>query len=79
MLIAGSLIVCVHCRANSRIGVPHGHYDCSAEDHANNPSDCVCVAGFIHPWVVGGYWALPLQYIQNAIAENEFTGGNATS
>ncbi|KAA6418150.1 MAG: ATP-binding cassette transporter [Trebouxia sp. A1-2] len=30
---------------------------------------------FIHPWVIGGYWALPLQYIQNAIAINELTGG----
>ena len=25
--------------------------------------------------MIGGYWALPLQYIQNAIAINEFTGG----
>ncbi|KAL3156297.1 hypothetical protein ABBQ32_012567 [Trebouxia sp. C0010 RCD-2024] len=28
----------------------------------------------IHPWVVGGYWALPMQYIQNGLAINEFTG-----
>ena len=35
----------------------------------------ILVAGFIHPWVIGGYWALPLQYIQNGIAINEFTGG----
>ena len=35
----------------------------------------VLAAGFIHPWVIGGYWALPLQYIQNGIAINEFTGG----
>ncbi len=32
-------------------------------------------AGFIHPWVIGGYWTLPLQYIQNGIAINELTGG----
>ena len=35
----------------------------------------ILAAGFIHPWVVGGYWALPLQYIQNGLAINEFTGG----
>ncbi|KAL3152681.1 hypothetical protein ABBQ38_012276 [Trebouxia sp. C0009 RCD-2024] len=29
---------------------------------------------FIHPWVIGGYWALPMQYIQNGLAINEFTG-----
>ena len=37
--------------------------------------DIFASAGFIHPWVVGGYWTLPLQYIQNAIAINELTGG----
>jgi len=37
--------------------------------------DIFASAGFIHPWVIGGYWTLPLQYIQNAIAINELTGG----
>ena len=37
--------------------------------------DVFTTAGFVHPWVIGGYWTLPLQYIQNAIAINELTGG----
>eukprot|EP00891_Asterochloris_glomerata_P003325 jgi/Astpho2/3325/fgenesh1_pm.00054_%23_6_t len=28
----------------------------------------------IHPWTVGAYWALPISYVQNAMAINEFTG-----
>lgn len=43
---------------------------CSSLQHV-----LIMSAGFIHPWVIGGYWALPLQYIQNAIAINELTGG----
>ena len=32
-------------------------------------------ADLIHPWTVGAYWALPISYVQNAMAINEFTGG----
>lgn len=28
---------------------------------------------YIHPWFTGAYWALPLQYLQNAFVINEFT------
>lgn len=34
-----------------------------------------CNAGDIHAWDIGGYWALPLQWIQNALAINEFSAG----
>lgn len=39
----------------------------------------VCHAGRIHPWVIGGYWALPLQYFQNGLVNNEFTAGQPVS
>ncbi len=29
----------------------------------------------IHPWWIGAYWTLPMQYLQNGLAVNEFTGG----
>ena len=31
------------------------------------------LAGDIHVWDIGGYWALPLSWIQNALAINEFS------
>lgn len=38
-----------------------------------------CAVQDIHPWDIGGYWALPLQWIQNALAINEFSAGAIAS
>ncbi len=29
----------------------------------------------IPPWYIGGYWALPLQWLVNAVVNNEFQDG----
>ena len=37
---------------------------------------CLCACtGDVHVWDIGGYWALPMQWIQNALAINEFSAG----
>ena len=39
----------------------------------------VLVKSSIPVWFIGGYWALPMSYLQNAIEINEFTGGELIS
>lgn len=39
----------------------------------------MCCAADIPPWYVGGYWALPLQWLVNAIINNEFQDGEQST
>lgn len=36
----------------------------------------VLIKKSVPPWFIGGYWALPLSYVTDAIEINEFTGGD---